>query len=57
MADPREQLHSKLGFEVLDGKRQGRLGDKDGLGRCRESAVLGHGHEVGELATVHLLSL
>ena len=57
MADPGEQLGSDLGFEVLDRERQRRLGDKDGLGGCREPAVVGHGHEVGELPAVHLLSL
>ena len=57
MADPGEQLGSDLGFEILDCERQRRLGDKDGLGGCREPAVVGNGHEVGELPAVHLCSL
>ena len=57
MTDTGEELGSQFGFEVLDRQRKGGLGDEDCLGRGGEPPVVDHCHEVGELPTVHLLSL
>ena len=48
-----EQAHADLFFQLLDGQRQGRLGNEHRLGSGGDRAGLGDGDEVADLAEGH----
>ena len=52
-----EQVLAELGFQPADPLADGRLRDRDPLGRAREVVLLGDGYEVGKLPQFHKKSL
>jgi hypothetical protein len=52
-----EQALAELGFQAADLLADGRLGDRDAVGRAGEVALLGDGHEVAKLPQFHKQTL
>ena len=57
VSDPVEEPDAEVGFQLLHGQGQGRLGNENRLGRGGKPAMVDHGHEVLEPASIHLHSL
>ncbi len=53
-ADAVEEGGTELCLEVAHGDREGRLAGAGGVGRGGETALVDHGHEVGELSRIHM---